>query len=123
MRIYLQDKTGAVIEPASLQEVRLPECKLLWVNLEKPSSEELALMGRFFDIHLNTVSNRLNVTMKRLTTIATIFTPLTFLVGLYGMNFRHMPELGWRYGYLMAWIVLLVITIAMIIIARVKDWF
>ncbi|MBK5093909.1 MAG: magnesium/cobalt transporter CorA [Actinobacteria bacterium] len=318
MRIYLQDKTGVVIEPASLQEVGLPECKLLWVDLEKPSSEELALIGRFFDIHpvaleecqkeetlpkvqefanhlfiiwdflrddpstekletsslcmflganylvtihkepapefdrvldnlekepslykehpapvlysildtavdeyfplvedltekidtymesllldqgvgdlktiltikhrnmaarrmitahrdvvmklarrdipfipeglsvyimdvydhlvrigtevennsdlisssldihLNAVSNRLNVTMKRLTTIALVFMPLTFLVGLYGMNFRHMPEIGWRYGYLLVWIMLLVIAIVMIIIARVKDWF
>ena len=81
------------------------------------------LISSSLDIHLSTVSNRLNITMKRLTTIATIFMPLTFLVGLYGMNFRHMPELGWRYGYLMVWIVLLVITVAMIIIARAKDWF
>jgi len=81
------------------------------------------LISSSLDIHLNAVSNRLNVTMKRLTTIATIFMPLTFLVGLYGMNFRHMPELGWHYGYLMAWIILIVITLVMIIIAKVKDWF
>jgi magnesium transporter len=66
---------------------------------------------------------QLNVTMKRLTTIATIFMPLTFLVGLYGMNFRHMPELTWRYGYLFAWITMLVIAVAMIIYARRKGWF
>jgi magnesium transporter len=81
------------------------------------------LISSSLDIHLNAVSNRLNVTMKRLTTIATIFMPLTFLVGLYGMNFRHMPELTWRYGYLLAWIALIIITIVMIIIAKVKDWF
>jgi magnesium transporter len=66
---------------------------------------------------------QLNVTMKRLTTIATIFMPLTFLVGLYGMNFRHMPELTWKYGYLFAWIAMLVIAVAMIIYARRKGWF
>jgi magnesium transporter len=66
---------------------------------------------------------QLNVTMKRLTTIATIFMPLTFLVGLYGMNFRHMPELTWRYGYLFAWLVILVIAVGMIIYARRKGWF
>lgn len=66
---------------------------------------------------------QLNVTMKRLTTIATIFMPLTFLVGLYGMNFRHMPELTWRFGYLFAWITIIVIAIAMVIIAKKKGWF
>jgi magnesium transporter len=49
--------------------------------------------------------------------------PLTFLVGLYGMNFRHMPELNWQYGYLVVWIVLLIIAVVMIVIAKVKDWF
>lgn len=81
------------------------------------------LVSSSLDIHLNMVSNRLNVTMKRLTTIATIFMPLTFLVGLYGMNFRYMPELGWKYGYLFAWIVLAAIAVVMIIIARRKGWF
>lgn len=81
------------------------------------------LVSSSLDIHLNMVSNRLNVTMKRLTTIATIFMPLTFLVGLYGMNFRYMPELGWKYGYLFAWLVLALIAATMIIIARRKGWF
>jgi magnesium transporter len=66
---------------------------------------------------------QLNVTMKRLTTIATIFMPLTFLVGLYGMNFRNMPELTWRFGYLFAWTTIIVVAGAMIIIARKKGWF
>ncbi len=66
---------------------------------------------------------QLNVTMKRLTTIATIFMPLTFLVGLYGMNFRHMPELTWRFGYLFAWITIIVMALAMVIIAKKKGWF
>ncbi|MCJ7745055.1 MAG: hypothetical protein MUP40_02030, partial [Actinobacteria bacterium] len=51
MRIYLQDKAGEIRKPASLQEVKVPECKLLWVDLEKPSGEELELIGHFFDIH------------------------------------------------------------------------
>jgi len=81
------------------------------------------LISSSLDIHLNAVSNRLNVTMKRLATIALVFMPLTFLVGLYGMNFRHMPELNWQYGYLVVWIVLLIIAVVMIVIAKVKDWF
>jgi magnesium transporter len=66
---------------------------------------------------------QLNVTMKRLTTIATIFMPLTFVVGLYGMNFRNMPELTWRFGYLFAWTTIIVVAVAMTIIARKKGWF
>ncbi len=59
------------------------------------------------DLHLSSVSNRMNEVMKVLTIIATIFIPMTFIVGLYGMNFDraspwNMPELGWRYGYLFA---------------------
>ena len=66
---------------------------------------------------------QLNVTMKRLTTIATIFLPLTFLVGLYGMNFKNMPELTWRFGYLFIWIAMLVVAVVMTIIAKKKGWF
>lgn len=86
------------------------------VTIYSEAENNSELITDSLDIHLN-------VTMKRLTTIATIFMPLTFLVGLYGMNFRHMPELTWKYGYLLAWIVLLVIAVGMIIIAKKKDWF
>jgi magnesium transporter len=70
------------------------------------------------DIDLNMISNRLNVIMKKLTIVATIFLPLTFLVGLYGMNFKHMPELSWRYGYLAAWIAMFVIGVATYFFAK-----
>lgn len=78
------------------------------------------LITSCLDINLNVASNRLNVVMKKLTLVATIFLPLTFLVGLYGMNFRHMPELTWKYGYLMAWIALVLIGLATYFYAR---WF
>ncbi|MBL8020035.1 MAG: magnesium/cobalt transporter CorA [Leptospirales bacterium] len=57
------------------------------------------MLSGLMDIYLSTMSNRLNVVMKTLTVITTIFMPLTFLAGLYGMNFHHMPELDWKYGY------------------------
>jgi len=63
--------------------------------------------------HLSIVSNRTNEIMRVLTVIATIFIPLTFVVGVYGMNFDHMPELHWRYGYLGVWIVMLLVVAAM----------
>lgn len=80
------------------------------------------LIAASLDVHLNTVSNRLNVTMKRLTTVATIFLPLTFIVGLYGMNFENMPEIHWQYGYLVVWGVMIAVAVVMVIIARKKDW-
>jgi magnesium transporter len=57
------------------------------------------ILAGLLDIYLSRVSNRLNEITKVLTIIATIFMPLTFLVGVHGMNFAYMPELKWRYGY------------------------
>jgi len=81
------------------------------------------LISSSLDIHLSVVSNRLNVTMKRLTAVATFFMPATFLAGVYGMNFIHMPEYKWYYGYLFFWIVIIVITVAMFFLARRQEWF
>jgi magnesium transporter len=74
------------------------------------------------DIYLSSVSNRLNAVMKVLTIIATIFIPLTFIVGVYGMNFKYMPELEWRYGYPMIWAFMLAVGISMLILFRKKNW-
>ena len=80
------------------------------------------------DLYLNFVSHRMNETMKVLTIIATIFIPLSFIAGLYGMNFDpeisafNMPELGWRFGYPMALGVMLLIACAMLILFWRKGW-
>jgi magnesium transporter len=65
---------------------------------------------------------KLNEVMKVLTIIATIFIPLTFVVGIYGMNFRYMPELGWRLGYPMVMLVVLVTGVSMLVYFRKKRW-
>jgi magnesium transporter len=75
-----------------------------------------------FDIYLSSVSNRLNAVMKVLTIIATIFMPLTFLAGIYGMNFKYMPELEWRWGYPLVWMIMIAIGIFMLIYFRKKKW-
>ena len=59
------------------------------------------------DLYLSIISNRMNEVMKVLTIIATIFIPITFVAGIYGMNFTHMPELTWRWGYLCVWLIIL----------------
>ena len=74
------------------------------------------------DIYLSSVSNRLNTVMKVLTIIATIFMPLTFFAGIYGMNFKYMPELEWRWGYPFVWMVMIAIGIVMLIYFRKKKW-
>ncbi len=71
------------------------------------------LVGGALEAHLSIVSNRTNEIMRVLTVIATIFIPLTFIVGIYGMNFEHMPELRWRYGYLFAWALMIAVAFGM----------
>jgi magnesium transporter len=74
------------------------------------------------DLYLSSVSNRMNEIMKVLTIFATIFIPLTFIVGVYGMNFQHMPELAWRWGYLIVWVVMLVVAGLMLRMFRRRGW-
>jgi len=79
------------------------------------------LMG-MLDLYLSSISNRTNEIMKFLTVIGTIFMPLTFLVGVYGMNFKHMPELEWHYGYAVLWGIMFLLSLGMIIYFRRKRW-
>jgi magnesium transporter len=72
--------------------------------------------------YLSSVSNRMNEVMKMLTLIATIFIPLTFIAGIYGMNFANMPELQWRHGYFSILIVMAVIGISLVIYFRKRKW-
>jgi len=74
------------------------------------------------DIHLSSVSNKMNEVMKVLTIISTIFIPLTFIAGIYGMNFKHMPELNWLGGYPLILGIMAAIAITMIIYFRRKKW-
>ncbi|MBU1659971.1 MAG: magnesium/cobalt transporter CorA [Chloroflexi bacterium] len=75
------------------------------------------------DIYLSSVSNRMNEVMKVLTVIATVFMPLSFIVGLYGMNFRYMPELQWKWGYFGVWGVVISVVAGMLAYFRRKKWF
>jgi magnesium transporter len=82
------------------------------------------LTSGLMDIYINTLNTRMNEVMKVLTIISTIFIPLTFLVGVYGMNFEFMPELHWKYGYAYVWILMLLIVIGLIWYFRYKKkWF
>ena len=75
-----------------------------------------------FDMYLSSISNRMNEVMKVLTIIATIFIPLTFIAGIYGMNFEYMPELKWKWAYFGVWGVMVVVVIGMVMYFKKKKW-
>ena len=81
------------------------------------------MLSGMVDIYLSSINNRLNGVMKVLTIIATIFMPLTFLAGVYGMNFKFMPELEWRWGYPFALLFMALIAGVMLVIFWRKKWF
>jgi magnesium transporter len=80
------------------------------------------MVSGMLDIYLSSISNKMNSVMKVLTIIATIFIPLTFVAGIYGMNFESMPELRWKYGYAAVWVVMLTIGMAMVVYFRRRKW-
>ncbi len=80
------------------------------------------LLGGMHDTYLSSISNRMNEIMKVLTIIATIFIPLTFIVGVYGMNFEHMPELKWTWGYYLVWLIMFSVGCGMVVYFKRKKW-
>jgi magnesium transporter len=80
------------------------------------------VLGGMLDIYLSSVSNRMNSIIKILTMMSTIFIPLTFIVGVYGMNFEYFPELKWKYSYFVVWGAMISISIGMLFFFRKKKW-
>jgi magnesium transporter len=80
------------------------------------------LANSLVDLYYSTISMKTNDIIRILTVVSTIFIPLTFITGLYGMNFRYMPELQWRYGYPAVLVVMLVIAVGMLAYFRKKGW-
>ncbi len=80
------------------------------------------VVSGLMEMYLSVVSNRMNSVMKVLTIIATIFIPLTFIAGIYGMNFKYMPELQWRWAYFAVLGIMALVTIGMLVYFRKKKW-
>jgi magnesium transporter len=80
------------------------------------------MVSGMIEVYLSSASHRLNEVMKVLTMIATLFIPLTFLAGVYGMNFKYMPELEWKMGYGLIWLVMILVGASMLVYFRRKKW-
>jgi magnesium transporter len=74
------------------------------------------------DIYISSVSNKMNEVMKVLTIFAAIFIPLTFIAGIYGMNFQYMPELGWKWGYFTVIGFMALVGIVLLFYFKMKKW-
>jgi magnesium transporter len=80
------------------------------------------IISGLLDIYISSVSNRMNEVMKVLTVFASIFIPMTFLTGIYGMNFEYMPELKLRWAYPAIWLVFLLIPTILLVYFKRKKW-
>ena len=80
------------------------------------------MLQGMLDTYLSSVSYRMNEVMKVLTIIATVFIPLTFIVGVYGMNFDYFPELHWPWAYPVLWVIMIGIAACMIAFFKRRKW-
>ncbi|RUT79316.1 magnesium/cobalt transporter CorA [Ancylomarina longa] len=99
------------------------ELKDLCLSLLDQSEQISVRLESNTNLYFSIQGYRMNQVMKILTIVATIFIPITFITGIYGMNFKYMPELNWELGYLSAWILIVVISIAMLLYFKRKNWF
>jgi magnesium transporter len=104
VRIYFRDVYDHLARLANLAE----------------STRDLA--GSTIETHLALVNNRMNEIMKILTIMSSIFIPLSFIAGIYGMNFEYMPELSWRYGYVMVWCIFIIVGGGLVLFFRRRRW-
>jgi len=80
------------------------------------------MIWSLMDMYMTTISNKMNEVMKVLTIMASIFIPLTFIAGIYGMNFEYIPELQYKYSYFILWGVMIVLFIGMLIYFKRRKW-
>jgi magnesium transporter len=93
------------------------------VRIQDLSESIRDIISGSMDIYLSATSNRLNQIMKALTIVSTIFLPMSFFAGVWGMNFVNLPEIHWKYGYALAWGVFITIPVVMLVYFKRKGWF
>jgi len=115
----LRDESPFVTEEV---KIYLRDCYDHCVQIMDAVETYRELVGGLMDVYLSSVGNRQNEVMKVLTIMASIFIPLTFLAGIYGMNFQHMPELGSRWGYPILLAIMLAVATTMFVFFRRRGW-
>jgi magnesium transporter len=123
----IREEVGVIVKSES--PLLSPESRVFWRDLYDHCIQIIDLvethrdmLGGMHDTYLSILSHRMNEVMKVLTIISTIFIPLTFIVGVYGMNFKVMPELEWRGGYYSVWVVMIGIATSLFLYFRRRGW-
>ena len=123
----LRDAIGKILKDESvfIQEENIPYYSDLYdhvIHLIDSLDTYRDLVANLTDFYMNIQNSKLNEVIRVLTIISTIFIPLTFIVGVYGMNFEFFPELHWRFGYAAVWGVMLAIAVGMVGYFKFKRW-
>jgi magnesium transporter len=108
----INEKTHIYLRDVSDHAIRIVES----VELHRD------IISGLLDIYISSVSNKMNEVMKVLTVFATIFIPLTFLTGIYGMNFEYMPELGWHWSYPILWVIFISLPAGLLVYFKRRHW-
>jgi magnesium transporter len=116
----LQQDQTKLIKATTVRYLRDVYEHIIHVNDSLDTQRDM--LASIMDLYLSGVSNKMNQVMQVLTIIATIFIPLTFIAGIYGMNFDNMPELHWKYGYFGIWGIMIAVIIVMIAFFKRKGW-
>jgi magnesium transporter len=116
----LQKDNSGLIQSGTLRYLR--DVYEHTIQLNDILDSQRDMVGSIMELYLTGLSNRMNKVMQVLTIIATIFIPLTFIAGVYGMNFENMPELKWEYGYVTIWIVMLITAFLLGLYFKRKKW-
>ncbi len=123
----IREEVGAIVKSEST--LLSQESRIYWRDLYDHCVQIIDLvetlrdiLGGMHDTYLSSLSHRMNEVMKVLTIISTIFIPLTFIAGVYGMNFKVMPELEWQGGYYAVWALMIVIGVTLYLYFRRKRW-
>ncbi|HET8753577.1 MAG TPA: magnesium/cobalt transporter CorA [Salinimicrobium sp.] len=116
----LEKLENNLIDPKTKKYIRDLYDHILQVSENIEIYREMA--WGLMDMYMTTISNKMNEVMKVLTIMASIFIPLTFIAGIYGMNFEYMPELEWKYSYFFLLGIMLLVVIGMLIYFKKKDW-
>jgi magnesium transporter len=126
LNALVQTDTGLVADET---KIFLHDCYEHTIHIMDLLEAYREMSVSLLDIYMSSVSNRMNEVMRVLTVIATIFIPLTFIAGVYGMNFGNnndspwaMPELRWDYGYPLVWLLMIAVAVGMLIYFRRRRW-